>query len=255
MSRRLTFPTKGTLCLSFFFLLYTVQSQQVKVVEISTRGGDVIVDYELLDDNKDHRYTLNLYTSVDNYIQPLKEVEGDIGIDLSVGGNKRVVWHVAREFGEEYKGIVALELKGKLYIPFVTLNEFDKFNKVKRDRPYNITWAAGRGSNVLTWDLYNAKDELVHTFTNVANVGEYELIIPKDVSPGKGYYMMISDQRNKEDVIKTPGFQIRRKIPLYVNASLIGLGLASGYLLVNSLGNDEVPPAEGGFGDPITPTN
>jgi len=182
-------------------------------------------------------------------------VEGDIGIDQTVGGNKQAIWHVKEELGEDFKGDVSLELKGKLYIPFVTLNNFEDISQMKRERPYNVTWVAGRGSSVLTIDLFNSKNEIVHTYTNIANVGEYQLEIPKDIKPGKNYRFRISDQRNKEDVVYTPYFTIKRKIPLVAKVGLFGLA-GSGIFLLSQQGSD---PAGSGevplLPDPILPSN
>ena len=207
----------------------------------------------LIDDDIDHKYTLSIYSSLDNYVQPLKEVEGSIGIDQAVGGNKEVIWHAKKELGDDFKGAVALEIKGKLYIPFVTLNNFEDIGQMKRDRPYNVTWAAGRGSNVLVFDLLNRKDEVVHTYTNIANVGEYQLEIPKDIKPGKDYRFRITDQRNKEDVVYTPPFVIKRKVPLIAKVGLFGL--AGSGLFVVSNGQGEGGTGEAGLlPDPILPS-
>lgn len=232
-----------------------LKAQNLTIKSVALSGNDIIINYELNDDNLEHKYTLNLYSSQDNYVQPLKMVEGDVGIDQSVGGNRSIVWHVGEEFGADFKGDVALELKGKLYIPFVTLNNFEDINSMKRGRPYNVTWSAGRGSSVLTFDLFNKNDEIVHTFTNIANVGEYQLAIPKDVKPGKDYRFRISDQSNKEDVVVTPNFNVKRKVPFYVNAALIGLAGTSGFLLTQNLGGESGSGETPLLPDPIVPNN
>lgn len=242
--------TKAFLVVLLFGIYLDVGAQNLVIKSVSTKGNDVIVKYDLLDEDVDHKYTLRLYSSNDNFVQPLTEVEGDIGIDQSVGGNKQIVWHVKDELGETYKGDVALEVKGKLYIPFVTLNNFKDLKSVKRTRPYNVTWTAGRGNNVLTFDLYNRKKELVHTYTNIANVGEYQLAIPKDVKPGKDYSLKITDQKNKEDVVHTPAFTVKRKIPLVVKVGVIGI-LGSALAILAGQGSsagENVP-----LPDPILP--
>ncbi|MBV6646463.1 MAG: hypothetical protein KI790_13490 [Cyclobacteriaceae bacterium] len=239
----------------FFIFLHSAYTQNLEIKSVSLKGGDVIVNYDLIDDDLDHRYTLSLYSSEDNYVQPMQQVEGDIGLDQPVGGNKRLIWHAREELGEEFKGDVALEIKGKIYIPFVKLNGFEDINAMKRGRPYNITWVAGRGSNVLTFDLFNKNDEIVHTYTNIANVGEYELEIPKDIKPGKNYRFRITDQKNKEDVVYTPRFIVKRKVPMYVNLALLGLAGLSGYLLFDNLSGGETgsPQETPLLPDPSTP--
>ncbi|MEO9482540.1 MAG: Ser-Thr-rich GPI-anchored membrane family protein [Ekhidna sp.] len=245
---------RGLFPLFMMALLSSAFSQDLTINSVSIKGNDVIIHYDLLDDDLSRKYTLWLYSSVDNYVQPLTKVEGDIGIDLAVGGNKLLIWHAKEELGEEFKGDVALEIKGKRYIPFVTLNNFEDINSMKRGRPYNITWTAGRGSSVLTFDLFNNKDEIVHTYTNIANVGEYQLELPGDIKPGKDYRFRITDQRNKEDVVHTPVFTVKRKVPLYAKVALFGL-VGSGILILGQQGsgpaNGEIPLLP----DPILPTN
>jgi hypothetical protein len=224
--------------LLLLFVIAKVHSQDLVIKEIALIGEDVYISYDLLDNDVTHKYQLSLYSSNDNYILPLEMVEGDIGVDISVGGNKTAIWHARQELGADFKGDVAVELKGKLYIPFVTLNDFESVGKMKRDRPYTLTWAAGRGSNVLTWDLFNSKKERVHTFTNIANVGEYEFVLPKDVKPGKGYTLKITDQNNKEDIVITPPFEVTRRVPLYIPSSLGGFAAGVLYLLIDRIGSN-----------------
>ena len=242
-------------CLALLALHLSLHGQDLSIRSVSLNGNDVVIKYDLIDEDLDHRYTLSLYSSQDNYVQPLKSVEGDIGVDLPVGGNKQVIWHVKEEFGEDFKGDVAVEIKGKLYIPFVTLNNFADISQMKRDRPYNVTWAAGRGSNVLVFDLLNKKDEVVHTYTNIANVGEYQLEIPKDIKPGKNYRFRITDQKNKEDVVFTPYFMVRRKIPLVAKVGLVGLAGTGIYMLTNSQGSEAGSSEVPFLPDPILPSN
>ena len=234
--------------------LLKATSQELLIKSISLKGTDVILNYDLLDENVDHKFRLSLYSSEDNYVKPLKFVEGDIGVDQQVGGNKQIIWHAGQELGEDYQGEIALELKGGLYIPFVTLNNFEDINLMKKGRPYKVTWAAGRGSSVLTFDLYNKNNEIVYTYTNVANVGEYEINIPKDVKPGKNYRFKISDQRNKEDVVYTPYFTVKRKVPMYVNLALLGLvGTVSYLFLSNPTTGEPDSGVEALLPDPVTP--
>lgn len=233
---------------------WIAKAQELKIKSVTTRGGDIIVKYDLLDNDLTHKYTLSLYASSDDYVQPLENVSGDIGVDIAVGGSKQVTWRAKEELGELFAGNVTLELKGKLYIPFVELYDFENIDSFKRGRPYNLTWSAGRGNDVLTIDLFNDDKEIVHTFTNVANVGEYTLVIPKDIKPGKDYRLRFTDQKNKDDVVYTTDFSVKRKIPFVLQAAL-GAGVAgAGYLvLTNSEGS--TPSGESDIPGPVLPTN
>ena len=90
-------------------------AQTLTIKNVYTKGGDVILTYDLEDDDASHRFSLQLYSSKDNFIEPLLGVEGDVGIDQTVGRGKRIVWHAKEELGAYYKGAMSLEIKGKLY--------------------------------------------------------------------------------------------------------------------------------------------
>lgn len=227
-------------------------SQELSITSIATQGDLVIINYDLDDEEINHRYTLSLYASIDNYVQPLEKVDGDIGVDIEVGGSKEIIWRAKEELGSDFTGDVALELKGKLYVPFIELTDFDRLSKFKRGRLYNLTWSAGRGNDVLNIDLFNQKGEIVNTYTNVANVGEYEMIIPKDTRPGDEYRMRFRDQKNKEDVVYTPTFVVRRKIPLFLQV-LAGGAVATLTAVTLNNGEAAVAAGESEIVDPVLP--
>jgi hypothetical protein len=175
-------------------------AQQIKMTSIELDEGDVYINYSLSDENPDRKYTLRLYSSLDNYISPLEQVEGDIGVDIPQGQNRRIVWHAKEELGDFFSDKVALELKGSVYIPFVSLNEFEENKIVKRTQSFQVNWAGGRGDNVLLFELYKG-DKKVHVFEEKPNVGNTSLTIPRKVKPGKGYRLKISDQNNQDEIV------------------------------------------------------
>ncbi|MEQ8472440.1 MAG: Ser-Thr-rich GPI-anchored membrane family protein [Marinoscillum sp.] len=245
--------TMGLIAL-FITFGWLAKAQELKIKSVTTRGGDIIVKYDLLDNDLTHKYTLSLYASSDDYVQPLENVSGDIGIDIAVGGSKQVTWRAKEELGELFAGNVTLELKGKLYIPFVELYDFENIDSFKRGRPYNLTWSAGRGNDVLTIDLFNDDKEIVHTFTNVANVGEYILVIPKDIKPGKDYRLRFTDQKNKDDVVYTTNFSVKRKIPFVLQAAVGASVAGAGYLVLTNA-EGAAPAGESDIPGPVLPTN
>jgi hypothetical protein len=241
-----------TISLSFLFyfaLGFHASAQQVSITRIEMQaGGDVIISYDLLDDQAERKYSLYLYSSTDNYIQPLEKVSGEVGVDLAVGGNKQIIWHAKEELGEDFKGGVALELKGTIYIPFIALDGFDDYKIFKRGKEYDITWTGGRGDNILNFELYQG-DEKIKVFEERPNVGNTTMVIPKDVKPGM-YRYKISDSRNRDEVVFTSEFEVKRQIPLVASIGagvIIGAGVA---VLVQMLSNNK----EAKIGDPPLPT-
>jgi len=219
----------------FTFLYYTVSAQEVNITHVELQGSDVIIHYILQDEDLNRRYSLHLYNSIDNYIQPMEMVSGDIGVDIAVGENKKVVWHAMEELGEDFDGEVALELKGSIYIPFISMDGFEDYKLFKRGKPYDLIWSGGRGDNILNFELYQG-DTKVKVFEERPNVGNTLLVIPTDVKPGKNYRFKISDTRNRDEVVFTSTFIIKRKIPL---ALKLGLGFAVGGIVGYLIGSSD----------------
>lgn len=206
----------------------TAQEFTVKRVELADQK--VIVHYDLTDSVKGRTYSITVYQSNDNYLNPIKQVSGDIGMEVKPGNNKKFSWDAKTELGENFNGSVALEIRGKLYIPFVRFDGINEYKVIKRLKPYDITWSGGTSQNILNFDLYRG-DKKVLTIPNVANVGHYKLILPKDVKPGKDYRFRISDTKNKDEVVYTGLFAVKPKTPLWVKLlPVLALGYGATFL-------------------------
>jgi len=218
---------------------------QVFVIAKAERQGDnIVLYYELTDSINNRAYTINVYTSLDNYINPLTRVTGDVGLEIKPGGNRKIIWNAKEELGASFDGEVALEVRGKIYIPFVKLDGFGDYQKFKRLRNYKITWTGGRGNSVLNFDLYRGEKKIT-TFPNIANVGQYTLRLDGNVRPGKNYRLKVSDAKNKDDVVWTENFTIKRKTPLLLKMlPILGVGYLATTLAGKSTSNNDIvdPP-------------
>ncbi len=227
--------------LVLFMALSVTYAQQIKMTSIELDEGDVYINYSLSDENPDRKYTLRLYSSLDNYISPLEQVEGDIGVDIPQGPNRRIVWHAKEELGDFFSDKVALELKGSVYVPFISLNEFEENKIVKRTQSFSVNWAGGRGDNVLLFELYKG-DKKVYVFEEEPNVGNASLIIPRKVKPGKDYRLKISDQNNQDEIVYSEPFEVKRKIPQYLQiGGAFILGGVATYLIINAIPPPDIP--------------
>lgn len=195
----------------------TSWAQEFRITRFEIAGDQLMVFYDLVDTVKSRVYTVTVYSSIDKFLHPVKEVSGDVGLEVVPGLNKKVVWDAKKELGAQFEGGVAMELRGRVYIPFVRFSNFEDFKVRKRASPFTVTWAGGTRQNILTFDLYKG-DTKVWTQANVGNTGHYELTIPKSVKPGAGYRFRVSDSKNADDVVYTGEFRIKRKIPLLVQA-------------------------------------
>lgn len=214
-------------------------SQQFTIKRVEVAGDKINIYYDLLDDIQQRAYTIALYSSRDNFISTLEKVTGDIGLEVKPGGNRKIVWNAKEELGADFEGKIGLEVRGRVYIPFVRLDGLNK--SFKRDRPYEITWTGGTQQNILNFDLYKG-DNKVTTFPNIANVGHYTLTMPTSVKPGKGYKFKITDTRNKDQIVYSVPFSVNRKIPLLFKAvPIAALGGVIYLLTSGDKGPQEIP--------------
>jgi len=119
--------------------------QEISIKKIELEGTDVFINYSLNDSTPGRTFVVNLYSSKDNFVYPLQKVTGDIGIEIKPGVNKVVSWHAGEEFGNDFEGKITFEIRSKVYVPFLTLKEFD-YKKLKRATNYEITWSGGLSS-------------------------------------------------------------------------------------------------------------
>ncbi len=221
-------------------LAVTGQEFSIKKVELTNES--VILYYDLIDTIKERTYTINVFTSKDSYLAPLQKIKGDAGLEVRPGANKKIVWNSKEELGSTFNGDLEMEVRGRVYIPFVKFDEFQNELIFKRGQSKTITWSGGTRQNILNFNLYRA-DKYVNVIPNVANSGSYDMIIPSTIKPGKGYYFLVSDSKNKDQVMKTNQFSVRRKIPLALKAvPILLIGATVALLLPKSPKNISNPP-------------
>lgn len=210
---------------------YYSYAQEIQIMNVQMKGENIEVMYNLLDERIDRSYTVNLYISKDNFIQPMEQVSGDVGVDIPVGNNKKLIWHAKNELGADFEGDISLELKGNYYVPFITIDGITEGREFERGKEHDVIWSGGRGDNILNFELYRGED-LIVSFEERPNNGNTSIQIPVKVKPGDNYRFRISDKRNRDDVVYTDYFIIKRKIPLslqLVSTAVIGVG--AGFLI------------------------
>jgi hypothetical protein len=218
-------------------------AQDFSVKRIESQQGKVTIYYDLAD-TLGRNYSIRVYHSGDNFLAAAEHVTGDAGIDIKAGKGKKIVWDTNKEFGEGFTGRVSLEVRGRVYVPFVRFEKFEEYQKVKRGVPYEISWTGGNTQNLLDFDLYKG-DKKVLTITNVPNIGRHKITLPKNVKTGKNYRFRISDSKNKDDIVFTDNFTVKPKIPFILKVLPIAILGGVVYFLTNK--KDEKIP------DPVDP--
>ncbi|HZY81943.1 MAG TPA: Ser-Thr-rich GPI-anchored membrane family protein [Cyclobacteriaceae bacterium] len=235
-----------SVCLIGICLAVNLSAQDFAIKKMEVTPDQVIIHYDLVDTTRNRTYSVFLYSSVDNFLSPVTKVFGDLGIEVRPGLNKKISWNSKEELGPNFNGEVSLEVRGRMYVPFIRFDGFEDVPVRKRKTPFIVKWSGGTRQNILNFQLYKG-EKLVHTFPNAPNENEYKLEIPMSVRPGDGYYFRIADSKNRDQVVITPQFQIKRKYPLVLQALPVGVVGAVAFLLIaREKGPDYVdaaPPA------------
>jgi hypothetical protein len=238
---------RKTLTMLFLLLIYAhTYGQKIAVKKIEMAGDKIIVHYDLDDGNPNNEYQISLHSSRNAFNAPLAKVSGDVGADVKIGLNKKIIWNVKEELGP-YKGKLSLEIRGKVYVPIVRLNNISTKSKFKRGKSHTITWRAGN-SNAIHIELYKG-GQRVSGELNQANNGSFNLFVPQHAAVGKDYSIRITDSRNAEAVVNSEPFSVTRKVPLLlkvvpilaVGGVIAVLASGGGGPKTPSGGNNETP--------------
>lgn len=205
-------------------------AQEFNIKEVELTADGVVLHYDLVDTTKNRFYTVHVFSSRDNFLNPLSKLKGDVGLEVRPGTGKKVMWD-PKELGAQFRGDVELEVRGKVYIPFVRFTNLKDYKAIKRTKPTTLSWTGGTRQNILNFNLYRG-DELITVIPNVANSGSYDLVLPRSVKPGSGYYFIVGDTKNKDMMMKTSEFTVKPKIPLLLKILPI---LGTGFLVYELL--------------------
>lgn len=230
---------KQLLLISALTISLVSSAQRVVIKKIELAGEKIVVNYDLEDSNPQNEYKLDLYASKDNFATPLTKVSGDVGPEVKPGINKKIEWSVREELGG-YKGRITLEIRGRVYIPFVKLLNFNPKGSYKKGKSYTLNLKAGN-TNPIHVELYKGSQRISGEM-NHPNSGSYILTIPASAKPGKDYRIKITDSKSSEDLIYSPLFQVKPKVPMLLK---IGAGaLVAGGAVValgGGAGSDDIP--------------
>ena len=220
-------------------------SQEFTINQVELTMEGVAIHYDLRDTTKNRLYTVHVFSSKDDFLNPLAKVTGDVGLDVQPGTGKKILWD-PKEFGADFRGHVEIEVRGKVYIPFVNFTNLKDFKAFKRTKPTTLTWTGGTRQNILNFNLYR-DDELVTVISNVANSGTYDIVIPRSVKPASGYYFIVADSNNKDQMMKTSEFAVKPRVKMFFKIlPVVAIGAAA-YLLWPE---PEPEPLEGPIGPP-----
>jgi hypothetical protein len=216
---------RGVFAAALILLSMVGYAQTATITWVQISGTKIIVHYDLETSNPNQEFAISLYTSKDNFSAPLSKVTGDVGNEIKPGKDKQITWDVVAELGN-YRGDLELEIRGKVFVPFMKLSNFDTDKKYKRGKSYPLVWTSNEMSGQVDIELYNGQTR-VTSDRGVPNTGKFEWFLPGNVKPGKNYVLRFTNAKNREESISTGQFSVVPKVSMVVKG-LVGLAIIGG---------------------------
>lgn len=241
---------KKTIAILLCIGALSVQAQKLTIMRIDLNDDKVVVFYAIDDSNPNNNYRVTLYSSKDNFAQPLTKVNGDVGEDVKPGESKKIEWNAKAELGD-YEGEISLEVRAGVFIPFLRLHSFNENLKYKRGKTYPLLWTSGNMGGQIDIDLFEGQNR-VESDRSIPNTGKYEFSIPGSVKPGK-YTFRFTNVRNRDEFVISPVFTVSPRYSSGLKLGAVGVVGASVYFLVKFL-TPEPPTTTGNPEIEIYPT-
>ena len=211
------------------FASHIANGQQIENIQVDLQEDSIIINYVLDGQAGDQEeYQVEVYSSHNDFSEPLKLVSGDVGRNISPGLNKQIIWQ-AREEIDDFQGKLSFRLRGLKTTPFVEFHLQPNTIFVV-GRVHQIDWEGGNSNETLILSLYKG-EKLISDVGELPNTGSYSWRPPKDLKPDRDYHFELSNLSEKS---KSELFRIGKKIPWGVRLiPLVGVVLL-GAILINN---------------------
>ena len=214
--------------MAFVFSFFVANAQKVSNVKATENSGKITINYDLQGLIEGEKYKVEIYSSADNYAEPLKYVSGDVGGNVVSGVNKKVLWDASIAL-QTFKGEIVFEIKAVQASPIEFTNRFSESYKVKKS--INVKYTGFIANEQSYFLLYNSKDSLKLSPAPSAK-NESILVLPKTTKKGT-YQLKLVNPVDKQVAI-SPEIRIKKgKLAVKIIVPLVILGGAGAYFLLN----------------------
>jgi hypothetical protein len=227
-------------------LVVPARGQRITNVQAQMVGDYVSIQYDLAGEIPGQVFEVALYSSHNDFTQPLKQVRGAVGPDITPGRQKAIEWGAQKEL-TRFTGEVSFEVRANLTYSPIAIQNPQIESVFRRGHAYKLQWKGGLAGEKLRLELI--RDGFPNqVIDNVVNTGNYTWRVAEETPIAENYRLKITAQSNNVLNTKTSDlFAIKRRIPLV--AKFIPAGIlagAVGFWVVGQLGG---PATE----DPILP--
>ena len=231
---------------TFFLVLVATYcgAQEFRVLNISQDNGKVNISFKITPKYAMERYTVEVFSSHDNYQTPLQYVTGDIEGEIESSDQTYQVVGDARKELVTYTGQVQLELKGE--VTYLPIHPGKDQVKAKQKKTSTLKWTGGNTSDQVKIELLrngNVFAEIART----NNSGSYDWAVTREVAKGKGYQLRFTNLNNEGELYETAPFKVGGKLNLVVVGVPVVAGIVAVIVLLGGDGGADLP-------DPPLPT-
>ncbi|GJM28773.1 MAG: hypothetical protein DHS20C17_14080 [Cyclobacteriaceae bacterium] len=198
--------------LLYFFILQISGQEISNINALLLNENTVRVNYDLEGEVPGQLFTVNLYSSTNQYSLPLEYVDGYVGDEVEAGINNFIDWDLSKEL-VAFEGELNFEVRAELTFTPISM-VFPESTSITRGKQQLITW---KGTNAKERvDIQLLRDgRRVQTIASTVNDGQYEWEVPYSTKPGQGYSVQISSTSSSQSDTGSE-FKIHRRIPLLV---------------------------------------
>jgi len=227
------------LCLPVQLILLTTInycfSQKLENLITEVQEGKVIIRYDLIDNDPENKYDIQLYSSDNNYRSALALVTGDIGPEITSGKDKIITWDAKGEL-KRYNGNITFEIRVELNGGKISFNNPLSETTFKRGFPYQIKWHGGKLNPDFEIQLYK-NNVMQKSLGKSEGKKSFTWSIPVKNKPGN-YQIKLLDETTT--VATSYDFKISRKVPLVLKiAPVLLVGAIAGVLATRVSGGEK----------------
>jgi len=208
---------------------------QVENFKSTASGGIVIITYDLKSADPSQKFKIAVYSSHDNYANPVSHVTGAVGENVSPGKGLRIEWDAKSSLPQDFNKETTVRLRG---VAMVQAKPLEK-TVYKKGGNVELAWSGGGKSDKINIELMR-EDAVYKTLAEGAdNSNAFSWKIPKNLKAGKTYSLRLTDVTNPMQPSATSQFEIKAKIPMVVKIAAAAVVIGGGIYLATQGNNDD----------------
>jgi len=245
-----------------YFLFLTLQpswaQQEVSNITAELQGEQIVISYDLKHPDQSAKLKVEIRSSHTNFREPLKDVNGEVGENISPGIGKRIFWNYKNELPVGFDQEITFKIEALLPIPIPIPIPALQFLKptagsgFRRGKTGVVQWTGGQTSDQVRLELLK-NGKRVSNLAQIPNRQTYSWQIPADLDKDSDYQLRLTAVGDPGSRITSDLFPIKNKIPLalIVVPAIVVVGVVG--VLVSGGGDGEGPDEGEEISDPLLP--